>query len=143
MAKINLLKYHADLSDTEWLSVVEFYKKNTARQTANHFGLHFTQALVTALARAHDKNAGHGGSRPDSGNRKGDNAISKEVSHLLGEAQAIMKLNQLPEVDNNDPKSTAKESANVLRGTVAKLKGIIEKLAAISAILVVLYVIFC
>jgi hypothetical protein len=83
MAKYKLLRDYTELTNSDWLSVVKYYETHTARETAIEFGLIFNQTLVTALAREHPKNAGHGGARNGAGNRNEENRRASELKKAI------------------------------------------------------------
>lgn len=135
MAKLNLLRDYTTVSSSEWLSVIEYYKRHTSSETAARFGIKNTHSFVTALARDHTKGAGHGGARAGAGNRNQEGRAVTDLQKAILEAQAISGLHTLPDpnditADNAEKKAI--ETANVLRGTIAALKEIITKITALA-----------
>lgn len=142
MAKINLLRDHADLKPAEWVMVVQYYKTHTALETATKFGLIHKQALITALAREYPKGMKHGGARKGAGNTP--DKEKKELQNLLMQVEAIKGLHTLPNPDDitqDNAAEKAHEAANVLRGTIAALRDLVVKIAALGVAAWVVYVI--
>lgn len=132
--KRSLLRHHQQLTRDEWLRVVAYYKTHTARECAEHFGLEFKQALVTALAREHDKSAGHGGARTGSGNLDAENRKARALANIVRQARTLSALHTLPAPDDitaDNYRQKATETANVLRATIAGLKQQISEIEKI------------
>ncbi len=140
MAKYKLLRSHSDLSASEWLD----YETHTARECATEFGLEFKQALVTALAREHCKNAGHGGARTGAGYFNEENREVNALRKAIRDAKTVSRLNILPDSDEITPENIQQkrlETSNTIRATIAALKQILAGLC-IAGILYLFYPLF-
>lgn len=136
MTNYTLRKSHRDLSRSEWLSVVEFYKQGyTARQTADKFGLEFKPALVSALARECPK-AEHGGARRGAGNLSPEMQAAKAVANAMREAKAIGVFSTLdPDSVNGENYNEKRvETRNKINKAIAALKALAATLGAAAII---------
>lgn len=132
MGALKLLRDHSQLPTDEWRKVVTYYRTHTARETAAQFGLQYKQALVTALARAHDKKAAHGGARKGSGNASERRAAVYRVKNAILAAKSVQGLHSLPDPEQITPENYQEQKtqvANTIRATIAELKKVLDFLA--------------
>lgn len=136
MDKYNILRDHADIMGTsEWMDVVEYYKKRTARQTATKFGIIYKQAFVSALAREVPKTS-HGGARHGAGNLSHDEQKAKEVRNAIDEAKAITLFSTINSDDVNGDNWDEKrvEARNKINKVIARLKAIAATLGTAAIV---------
>ncbi len=137
--KYPILRSHTELSLSEWLSVVEYYRTHTAKETAAAFGLEHKQALVSALAREVPKTS-HGGARHGSGNLSEDNRKAKEIAEIIVKAQTASKLHSLDAGSVNAENYNEKriQARNTINATIAALKALAALLGAIALLYIIL-----